>query len=336
MTIGQRTLTQTTRNYSLSKIGFHCPLWGTGTDSGYSYAAVELIKAWQALGIPVWANDTDAPVIFNMGQPHFYERVEGKLNIGYTAWESTEITKSWVQAMNRMDEIWAPCQANIDWYKAAGVTVPMRVLPHGINPKHWPIRENKALAEDEVYKFLHIGGDAPRKGALMVYDAFKNVFGEQEDVQLTLKGRHFNFNPKGNNINVLNELVSQDELREIYQSHHAMIYPTMGEGFGLVPFQAMATGMPTACTNWSGPRDFVPNYGFAIDVHYMTTPTYAPHIGRWAQPKYESVCNWMVRFYENRKKYHRLATMFARQLHEECTWEKIAETALEFMSESLV
>lgn len=329
-------MTPTNQNYLLSKIGFFSPLWGTGTDSGYSYAAVELIKAWQKLGIPVWANDTDAPVIFNMGQPHFYERVEGKLNIGYTAWESTEISPSWVANMNRMDEIWAPCQANIDWYKAAGVDVPMKVLPHGINPEHWPIRDMQAPpSSDTVYRFLHIGGDAPRKGALMVYDAFKNVFGDDEDVYLTLKGRKFNFNPKGRNITVLNELIPQDSLRSLYQSHHAMVYPTMGEGFGLVPFQAMATGMPTAVTNWSGPADFV-HYGWPIDVHYMTTPTYAPHIGQWAQPKYENVCNWMFRFYENRKKYHQLAGMFARQIHEDWTWEQVARTALESLSDSLV
>jgi glycosyltransferase involved in cell wall biosynthesis len=322
--------------WGIEKIAFFCPLWGTGTDSGYSYAAVELIKAWQALGIPVWANDTDADVIFNMGQPHFYERVEGKLNIGYTAWESTEISPGWVANMNRMDEIWAPCQANIDWYKAAGVDVPMRVLPHGINPEHWPIRDMAEVPSvDDVYKFIHIGGDAPRKGALMVYDAFKNVFGDQDDVQLTLKGRKFNFNPKGKNITVLNELIPQEELRALYHSHHAMIYPTMGEGFGLVPFQAMATGMPTAVTNWSGPADFW-MYGWPIGVHYLTTPTYAPHIGQWAQPKYEDVCYYMVRFYEERKKFNRMARMFAAQMHEECTWEQVAKTALESLSDSLV
>lgn len=316
----------------ISKIGFFSPLWGTGTDSGYSYAAVELIKAWQKLQVPVWANDPDSDVIFNMGQPHFYERVEGKLNIGYTAWESTGISKSWVQSMNRMDEIWAPCQANIDWYKAAGVDVPMRVLAHGINREHWPRLKRTTT---DTMRFLHVGGEAPRKGAQILHDAFKDIFREDDDVLLTLKtGRKgLGWNASGKNVVVDTGYVSQEALRQMYLDHDAMVYPTNGEGFGLVPFQAMATGMPTAVTNWSGPADFVGEFGYPIDVHYMATPTYAPHIGQWAQPKYEDVCKWLVQFYDRRSTYAQNAYLFSAGVS---TWEDIAKTALEFMSDSLV
>lgn len=320
------------QEWDVERIGFFCPLWGTGTDSGYSYAAVELIKAWQALGVPVWASDTSAPVIFNMGQPHFYERVEGKLNIGYTAWESTEITKSWVQSMNKMDEIWAPSQFNIDTYREAGVEVPLRVLNHGINPDHWWPHMRETTGQ---FKFFHIGGDAPRKGAVMTYDAFKDVFGERDDVHLTLKGRKLSFKPKGKNVTHHSELIPQNDLRQMYLDHHAMIYPTNGEGFGLIPFQAMATGMPTAVTNWGGILDFIDGSGWPIGVHYLTTPTYEPHIGHWAQPKYEDVCKWMHRFVENREVYAGLAYDLAKNFCDFFSWENIAKSALKDMTKSL-
>lgn len=101
-------------SWRISKIGFFSPLAGVGVDCGYGYAAVELIKAWQRQGVPVWTADKDAPVCFNFGQPHFYERVEGKLNIGYTPWESTGVPRAWIPKFNLMDEVWTTCEANAD------------------------------------------------------------------------------------------------------------------------------------------------------------------------------------------------------------------------------
>ncbi len=314
-------------------IGFFSPLAGTGVESGYSYAAVQLIKAWQRRGVAVWTSDVDAPVIFNMGQPHFYERVEGALNIGYTPWESTGIPVSWPKSMNRMDEIWTTCTANAQWFKEGGVEVPIRVLHHGLNREHFPLQQRSL--QSDPFKFLHIGGDAKRKGAEIVYRIFKQLYGDNPDVQLTLKGRRFDFQPTGSNIKVITDVVSQEDMTQLYLDHHAMIYPTRGEGFGFIPFQSAATGMPTAVTDWSGPVDYM-QYCYPIRVERLIKTDYPPHEGLWAEPAEDSIALWMDLFVRESDTMFKNSYQVASTMDSYWSWDYIADSALKFFSESLI
>ncbi len=44
----------------------------------------------------------------------------------------------------------------------------------------------------------------------------------------------------------------------MYHQHDVMIYPTYGEGFGFIPFQALATGMPVISTHeWADYKKYL-------------------------------------------------------------------------------
>jgi glycosyltransferase involved in cell wall biosynthesis len=43
--------------------------------------------------------------------------------------------------------------------------------------------------------------------------------------------------------------VSQDELAELYRTAAALVFPSLYEGFGQPPLEAMACGCPVACSN---------------------------------------------------------------------------------------
>jgi glycosyltransferase involved in cell wall biosynthesis len=47
------------------------------------------------------------------------------------------------------------------------------------------------------------------------------------------------------------------EMAELYAGHHLFVFPTLGEGFGLTPLEAAATGMPVMVTNHSSPNEFI-------------------------------------------------------------------------------
>lgn len=302
---------------------------------GYGYAAVQLIEAWQRRLVPVWGYENEAPIIFNMGQPHWYhDYIEGAWNIGYTSWESTDVPPAWPMYMNLMDEIWTPCEANAQWFRDGGVTVPIRVLPHGLNRIHYPLQK-RYKKPDEPFKFLHIGGDSRRKGADIAYKVFRELFGDWDGVELTLKGRRFEFDPKGANVNVLTDVISQDEMRELYLDHHGMIYPTRGEGFGFIPFNAAATGMPTAVTNWSGPVDYM-KHCYPIGVEMLVEPDYEPHVGLWAEPDEHSIAMWMESFVKSPDYFFQSAYRKASSMDSVWSWDSVADKALKWMTESLV
>lgn len=322
----------TQNSLRLSKIGFFSPLAGVGTDCGYGYAAVELITSWQRQGVPVWTSDSDAPVIFNFGQPHFYERVEGKLNIGYTPWESNMVPKSWVRSMNRMDEVWATCEENAKWYRDAGVKVPVRVLHHGVNRSHYPIRKRR-ITEGEPFRFLHIGEPTPRKGGEVAYRVFRSTFGDSSRVHLTLKGKP-HFKVVGSNVSVIEDRLDQEGMTKLYLDHHSLIYPTNGEGFGFIPFNGAATGMPTAVTNWSAPVDYM-RYCFPITVEDMVVPDYEPHVGQWAKPDEENLAMWMNYFVKSPNYYFTKAHRLATTMDAKWSWDAIGKRALEMMTDSL-
>jgi len=42
--------------------------------------------------------------------------------------------------------------------------------------------------------------------------------------------------------------MSVENLVNLYHTHHCLVYPTWGEGFGFIPLQGLASGMPTITT----------------------------------------------------------------------------------------
>jgi glycosyltransferase involved in cell wall biosynthesis len=107
-----------------------------------------------------------------------------------------------------------------------------------------------------------------------------------------------------------------------------MIYPTMGEGFGMNPFQAISTGMPTICTNITGCEDFaylsVPLDAEWYEAKY-NSDSYGSDTGLWAKPNYCDLINNMenvVNYYNDIKK---ATIQSAKILHETQSWSAVAD-----------
>ncbi len=61
--------------------------------------------------------------------------------------------------------------------------------------------------------------------------------------------------------------VSDDELAALYASARAVIYPSLYEGFGLPPLEAMASGTPVIVSNVSSLPEVVGDAGIQVDPH---------------------------------------------------------------------
>jgi glycosyltransferase involved in cell wall biosynthesis len=118
----------------------------------------------------------------------------------------------------------------------------VRVVPHGLD--HDVLRP----AEGEREPFLLYPARLwPHKNHARLYEAFALVRRERPNVRLVLTGGgDFGTVPDG--VEVRGH-VSQDELVSLLQRASALVFPSLYEGFGLPPLEAMACGCPVACSN---------------------------------------------------------------------------------------
>ena len=87
----------------------------------------------------------------------------------------------------------------------------------------------------------------PHKNHRRLFDAFALMRRERPDLRLVLTGAgDFGDAPVGVDVR---GLVQYDEVVALMQRASALVFPSLYEGFGLPPLEAMACGCPVACSN---------------------------------------------------------------------------------------
>jgi glycosyltransferase involved in cell wall biosynthesis len=87
----------------------------------------------------------------------------------------------------------------------------------------------------------------PHKNHARLYEAFALLRRERPELRLVLTGGgNFGSVPDGVE---LHGLVSDDELASLYRRAAALVFPSLYEGFGQPPLEAMASGCPVACSD---------------------------------------------------------------------------------------
>lgn len=295
--------------------------------NGYGYATERILASLSHLGHVVNHNDTDAEVGIWFDQPHHWKWYGSQYRIGYHPWESTELQDGWVGKMNECDEIWTPSPVVAEWYKKEGVRVPIFVYEHGVDHKTW--KPYRRVVDDQI-KFLHVGGEAARKGGDIVLDAFRVAFEGRDDVTLTLKMNNPGWAIKSwGKVSIISEMMTLDELVELYHSHHVFVYPSWGEGFGFNPLQAMATGMPTICTGaWAPYRRFL-NPALNIRSKLSESPWQKIHPGKMFKPDFDQLVISMRSVADNYDSFHEFAQISAPGIHKQYDWNRLTKQAFD-------
>jgi len=321
---------------------------GIGSGSGYGYAAIEMIKALQNNSIEVpfqsdsleYNRKTDAGCHISYVQPHFYQGTPDQYRIGYTCWESSEVPEAWIKQMQSRDEIWTPATWIKEVFESYNVNSTIRYVPHGFDPEVWKIEQRY---RKNIFTFLHVGGPTERKGGQRVVDAFLDLFSDTEDVRLVMKSNgpsearvtykgtfgNASLHPR---ISVVESFLEVEDLAQMYYDADCMVYPTNGEGFGLIPFQAMATGMPTIVTDATSCADFA---SMALPVSAKPTPGQGIHLGDWYEPDPDHLREQMLFAYENFDKAKEQAIQTAKILHSRYTWADSAKLIASLLGDKL-
>lgn len=321
------------------EISFETAPGNFNKDIGYGVAGYNIIRSLQALGHEVPYSDPRSPIQLSFCQPNWMEFRSNQYNIAYTPWESTEMLPEWVEKFNEADEVWTTSHWCKKVFEQNGINRPLYVYQHGIED-NWkkPLRRTRG----NTLRFLHHGAPATRKGDRKALDAFKDAFGNQRDVSLTFKAyghiearnydRHGNIiGPVSeiNNVNVNSKVLDQDQLIDLYHQHDVMIYPSMGEGWGLIPMQALATGMPAVVTeSWCEYKDYI----LGLNSTLGKSPWPTMHPGEIYFPDHDHLVWWFREMYANFETYANRAYNQVDDLYKDYNWITLTRTAFDHLS----
>lgn len=270
--------------------------------------------------------------------PDHWPKVIADELVGFTMWETSRLPGYWVETLNGCaDAVLVPSQANREVFESSGVTRPIGVVPLGVDQGEFSYI---VRPERGVYTFLCLGELILRKNWHLVYRAFHQVFGDSLEARLILKTRGFGKVPEcvDANVEVIAAEYGMGMMRELYAAVDCFVFPSSGEGFGLPPREAAATGLPVIATDWSGLQEGgLENYAYPLAVGRMVRAEYGPQetrdqIGEWALPDFEHLCYLMRYCFENREAAREKGRRAAEWVRENCGWDRAARRLLELVN----
>ncbi len=172
-----------------------------------------------------------------------------------TMWESSRLPANWTPQLNRSRAVIVPSQFVADVCRASGVTVPLVVVPEGIDPEvyHYQARPERASMTT-----LIVGTIIDRKHTRAGIAAWKRAFGDDPEARLIIKSR-FDYGNFSSDDPRIRFIAGSEATRGIpHWYREADVLLALGnEGFGLPLVEGMATGLPVIALNSEGQSDTI-------------------------------------------------------------------------------
>jgi len=251
--------------------------------------------------------------------------LEAPLRIGYWAWELESFPAGWERFFAGYQEIWCP-SAFTAQALAQRSPVPVVAVPHLPDwphlqartkaRKHW--RQQAAARPFTFLNLFDYWSTAERKNPAGVIQAFQSAFPRAEragpSVQLLIKASSAEQFPEqaaalkalsagDPRIRWLEQLLPQNGLDALYQHADALVSLHRAEGFGLTLAEAMALGIPTIATGYSGNLEFLlPGSALLIPSQRRTLTRSAGDYQAgafWAEPDLQAAAAAMRQLAEN-------------------------------------
>lgn len=286
-----------------------------------------MIDATPALRNPFYRVPHDAATtyIFHSGAPQTASLISAVLpaarrayRIGYWAWELPDPPADWAGCDGNLNEIWTPSQFSRDAL-ARMMHKPIEVVPHYLPPA-----ERRQRSPDAPFTVLTMAdsrSSLSRKNPEGAVRAFVAAFGQSSSARLVLKIsakdeelQAFDAQLGGllqaPNIEIIRDFMSDEALSALFGRADALISLHRSEGFGLPMLEALAQGVPTVATGWSGNMDFTTAANSLLVPYDLVPVQDASAVYRgshWAEPNVTAAADCLRRLAEDPGLHSRLS-----------------------------
>lgn len=281
--------------------------------------------------------------------PFALSQFRSAVNLHMTMWETDRLPDFWARAMGDMaDGVIVPSEHCAQVVRER-VDRPVAVVPFGTDPALYGYHEREPR---KGCVFLMAGLLHYRKGVEFALRAFREEFTAGESVHLILKTR-LHFLDAGSEVGTLNDdrvLVQREDFTRqqmawLYQDVDCFLAPSRGEGSGLTPRDAMATGLPVILTDWGGLSELADErYTYPVPVDclepapeenssYVRAIHGGGDIGNFARPSVPALRARMRSVYEDREAAFARGRAAADWVRRQWTWEHCAWRWLEVVDE---
>lgn len=178
----------------------------------------------------------------------------------------------------------------------------IEVIPPAVDHSLYYQNRNKAALKkyriEETEKVvLYVGAEEPRKNLQFVVDSFSKLKNRIPQVKLLKVGMPNYLGVRDELLKQIESLnlqkdviftgyVSESELAEIYNAVDLFVFPSLYEGFGMPPLEAMACGTPVITSNTSSLPEVVGDAAIVVDPY---------DVNKFAEKMYEVLTNEELR-----------------------------------------
>lgn len=266
------------------------------------------------------------------------------------AWEESAFPAQWTKSFNAyLSGVTCLSRHVLKVMRDNGVALPMAVSGCGVD--HW---ERVEASRESVldlqalrpFRFLHVSSFFPRKGPDALLEAWAQAFDDDDDVCLVIKtfpNPHnrvheqlealFTRFPRCAPIHVIEDDMSDADLKALYQRCQVLVAPSCAEGFCLPIAEAMLTGIPAITTGWSGQLDFCrPENSWLVDYRFEQADTHFRLLpSAWAAIDVDALATAMKSAYGTSAELRRAMAERGRELLlNDFSWSRVAERLIAF------
>lgn len=238
--------------------------------------------------------DSNASVHVHMQVPSCIEGwFAGQHRVLFSMWETDTLPGNFRRWISQYDQVVVPCQHNVELFSQFHNDV--SYCPLGVDHKFW-----KPITNDHTGVFRFQGGGSlwHRKGLDILVKAFNAL--KLPDAELHIKAApHAQDTPTGrlgDKVFLDRTWMDPEQQRDWFNRADCFVAVSRGEGFGLMPLQAIASGIPTILSDSTGQSQFS-HLAFGV---VPCGKSKAQTIGLWDEPNQKVLEKLMMEAYQNR------------------------------------